>query len=193
MRVADEYSQDFNINVSTDSAVKGITNIVDNVGPRKSGSPEELKAQEIMASEMEAKGFETEIEAFSVHRQGFMGFIPFTVACGVISVFVNWFASPLIALILCILAFIPLILEFLMYKEFDDFLFPEQTSHNMIVTYKPKSEIKKRFIMISHSDSQFEWTLNYHIGGLTAKLAVEIPAVVGLIIQTIYALVCLIL
>lgn len=82
--------------------------------------------------------------------------------------------------------------EFLMYKEFDDFLFPKQTSHNMIAVRKPKGEVKQRIVMVGHSDSQFEWTLNYLIGGLQAKLFVEIPAVVGLIVQTVFALVCII-
>ncbi len=104
----------------------------------------------------------------------------------------NWFASPIAALILCICAFVPLVFEFLMYKEFDDFLFPKQTSHNMIAVRKPKSEVKQRIVMVGHSDSQFEWTLNYLIGGLQAKLFVEIPAVVGLIVQTVFALVCII-
>lgn len=79
-----------------------------------------------------------------------------------------------------------------MYKEFDDFLFPKQTSHNMIATRSPKGEVKQRIILVGHSDSQFEWTLNYLMGGLQAKLCVEIPAVVGLIVQTVYAVVCLI-
>ncbi len=132
---------------------------------------------------------ETKIEEFTLHRQGFMGFIPFTVACGVASVFVNWFVSPIWALVLCVLAFIPLVFEFLMYKQFDDFLFPKQTSHNMIATRKPTGEVKKRIVMVGHSDSQFEWTLNYLIGGLQAKLFVEIPAVVGLVVQTAIAVV----
>lgn len=135
---------------------------------------------------------ETRIEEFTLHRQGFMGFIPFTVACGIASVFVNWFASPIAAFILCILAFIPLVFEFLMYKQFDDFLFPKQTSHNMVAVRKPSGEVKKRFVMVGHSDSQFEWTLNYLIGGLQAKLFVEIPAVVGLVVDTVFALVCII-
>jgi hypothetical protein len=134
----------------------------------------------------------TEIEEFTLHRQGFMGFIPFTVCCGVASVFLNWFVSSIAAFVLCILAFVPLIFEFLMYKQFDDFLFPKQTSHNMIATRAPKGEVKQRIILIGHSDSQFEWNLNYLLGGLQAKLFVEIPAVVGLVIQTIYALVCII-
>ena len=190
MKIAKEYSSSIDIKGNTDFAVKGITNICDTVGPRKPGSPEELKAQKQMAKEIGKYVDKTEIEDFTVHRQGFMGFIPFTVACGVASVFVNFFASPVAALILCILAFIPLVFEFLMYKEFDDFLFPAHTSHNMIATKKAKGETKKRIIFVGHSDSQFEWTLNYHLGGLQAKLFVEIPAVVGLVVQTVFALIC---
>jgi hypothetical protein len=192
MKIAKEYSEKFDIQGNTDFAVKGITEICETVGPRKPGSPEELAGQKFMEKEMKKYCNKTEIESFTLHRQGFMGFIPFTVACGVASVFVNWFASSIAALILCVLAFIPLVFEFLMYKEFDDFLFPKQTSHNMIATRAPKGEVKKRIIMVGHSDSQFEWNLNYLMGGLQAKLFVEIPAVVGLIVQTVFALICII-
>ena len=187
-----EYSKDFDIDRQVEYAVKGITKVCRRIGPRKPGSPEEYRAQQWFQKDMKNYCEETRIEEFTLHRQGFMGFIPFTVACGIASVFVNWFASPIAALILCICAFVPLFFEFLMYKEFDDFLFPKQTSHNMIAVRKPKGEVKQRIVMVGHSDSQFEWTLNYLIGGLQAKLFVEIPAVVGLIVQTVFALVCII-
>lgn len=192
MKIALEYSDKFDIKRQTEYAIKGITKVCNKIGPRKPGSPEELHAQKWFEKDMKNYCEETKIEEFTLHRQGFMGFIPFTVCCGVVSVFVNWFASPIIALVLCILAFVPLIFEFLMYKQFDDFLFPKQTSHNMIATRKPSGEVKKRIIMIGHSDSQFEWTINYLIGGLQAKLLVEIPAVVGLVIQTFIALIAVI-
>ena len=192
MKIATEYSQNIDLQKNTEYAVKGITKICKKIGPRKPGSPEELRAQQWMEKDMKNYCDKTAIEPFTLHRQGFMGFIPFTVACGVASVFLNWFVSPIAAVVLCVLAFIPLLFEFLMYKQFDDFLFPKQTSHNMIATRSPKGEAKQRIIMIGHSDSQFEWTLNYLIGGLQAKLFVEIPAVVGLIVQTVFAVVCLI-
>lgn len=192
MKTALEYSKDFDIDRQVEYAVKGITKVCRRIGPRKPGSPEEYRAQQWFQKDMKSYCEETRIEEFTLHRQGFMGFIPFTVACGIASVFVNWFASPIAALILCICAFVPLFFEFLMYKEFDDFLFPKQTSHNMIAVRKPKGEVKQRIVMVGHSDSQFEWTLNYLIGGLQAKLFVEIPAVVGLIVQTVFALVCII-
>lgn len=192
MKTALEYSKDFDIDRQVEYAVKGITKVCRRIGPRKPGSPEEYRAQQWFEKDMKNYCEETRIEEFTLHRQGFMGFIPFTVACGIASVFVNWFASPIAALILCVCAFVPLFFEFLMYKEFDDFLFPKQTSHNMIAVRKPKGEVKQRIVMVGHSDSQFEWTLNYLIGGLQAKLFVEIPAVVGLIVQTVFALVCII-
>lgn len=192
MKTALEYSKDFDIDRQVEYAVKGITKVCRRIGPRKPGSPEEYRAQQWFQKDMKNYCEETRIEEFTLHRQGFMGFIPFTVACGIASVFVNWFASPIAALILCICAFVPLFFEFLMYKEFDDFLFPKQTSHNMIAVRKPKGEVKQRIVMVGHSDSQFEWTLNYLIGGLQSKLFVEIPAVVGLIVQTVFALVCII-
>ena len=192
MKTALEYSKDFDIDRQVEYAVKGITKVCRRIGPRKPGSPEEYRAQQWFQKDMKNYCEETRIEEFTLHRQGFMGFIPFTVACGIASVFVNWFASPIAALILCICAFVPLVFEFLMYKEFDDFLFPKQTSHNMVAVRKPKGEVKQRIVMVGHSDSQFEWTLNYLIGGLQAKLFVEIPAVVGLIVQTVFALVCII-
>ena len=192
MKTALEYSKNFDIDRQVEYAVKGITKVCRRIGPRKPGSPEEYRAQQWFQKDMKNYCEETRIEEFTLHRQGFMGFIPFTVACGIASVFLNWFASPIAALILCICAFVPLVFEFLMYKEFDDFLFPKQTSHNMIAVRKPKGEVKQRIVMVGHSDSQFEWTLNYLIGGLQAKLFVEIPAVVGLIVQTVFALVCII-
>lgn len=190
MKIAKEYSPNIDIEKNTQYAVKGITKIVKKIGPRKPGSPEEHRAQQWMEKDMKNYCNKTEIEEFTLHRQGFMGFIPFTVACGVASVFVNWFASPIWAVVLCVLAFIPLLFEFLMYKQFDDFLFPKQTSHNMIATRSPKGEVKQRVVMVAHSDSQFEWKLNYLMGGLQAKLFCEIPAVVGLIVQTVFAVVC---
>ncbi|MBQ8062470.1 MAG: M20/M25/M40 family metallo-hydrolase [Clostridia bacterium] len=201
MKYTDNYGGNVDLQKATAEGVAVVADIVGTVGPRPAGSEMELKAQKMLEEKISPYASKTVTEPFSVHRQAFMGFIPFTVACGVSSVFVNWFWSPLAAFILCVLAFIPLFFEFLRYDEFNDFLFPKQTSHNTYAVIPPAGETKQRIVMVSHSDSQYEWTLNWLFGqvkaigdkgGLVAKLAVEIPAVVGLVIQTIFALVCLI-
>lgn len=188
MKTALEYSNSFDIKKLGKYAVKNITRICNEIGPRKPGSPEELKAQKLMAKDLEKSCDEVTIEEFKVHRQAFMGFIPFTVACAVASVFTYAFASPIISLILVILGFIPLLLEFVMYKQFIDPLFIAHPSHNVIAKRAPKGELKKRFIIVGHADSQFEWTLNYLLGGVGMKL-VLIPAVVGLVADLIIAII----
>lgn len=188
MKTALEYSQKFDPKRLAKFSVKNITRIVNEIGPRKPGSPEELKAQELMAKELSKYCEDVKIEEFKVHRQAFMGFIPFTVACAIASVFTYAFASPIISLILVILGFIPLLLEFVMYKQFIDPLFIGHPSHNVIAKRAPKGEVKKRIIFVGHSDSQFEWTLNYLLGGVGMKL-VLIPAVVGLVADLIIAII----
>ena len=188
MKTALEYSSNFDPKRLAKFSVKNITRIVNEIGPRKPGSPEELKAQELMAKELSKSCEDVKIEEFKVHRQAFMGFIPFTVACAIASVFTYAFASPIISLILVIIGFIPLLLEFVMYKQFIDPLFIGHPSHNVIAKRAPKGEAKKRIIFVGHSDSQFEWTLNYLLGGVGMKL-VLIPAVVGLVADLIIAII----
>lgn len=188
MKTALEYSRKFDPKRLAKFSVKNITRIVNEIGPRKPGSPEELKAQELMAKELSKYCEDVKIEEFKVHRQAFMGFIPFTVACAIASVFTYAFASPIISLILVILGFIPLLLEFVMYKQFIDPLFIGHPSHNVIAKRAPKGEVKKRIVFVGHSDSQFEWTLNYLLGGVGMKL-VLIPAVVGLVADLIIAII----
>lgn len=187
MKTALEYSKNFDIKKLSRFCMKGITRICNEIGPRKPGSPEELKGQQLMANELKKYCDEVHLEDFTVHRQAFMGFIPFTVACAIASVFINAFVNPVIALVLVILGFIPLVLEFLMYKQFIDPLFIGHPSHNVVATRKAAGETKKRLIVVGHADSQFEWTLNYLLGGVGMKL-VLIPAVVGLVADMIVAI-----
>ena len=191
MKTALEYSKDFSPKKLAKYSVKGITRICNEIGPRKPGSPEELKGQQLMANDLKKYCDDVQIEEFKVHRQAFMGFIPFTVACAIASVFINAYVNPVIALVLVLLGAIPLVLEFLMYKEFIDPLFKGHPSHNVIGTRKASGETKKRIILVGHADSQFEWTLNYLLGGIGMKL-VLIPAVVGLIADAIIAVISII-
>ena len=178
----------FDLKATVQYCCDQIKQIIETVGPRAPGSPEELKAQKMMAEELGQWADDVQIEEFTVHRQAFMGFIPFTVALGIIASFLYWFDHALAALILVIIGAIPLVLEFVMYKQFIDPLFPGHPSHNVIATRKPKGKVKRRIFLVGHSDSQYEWTLNYKLGGNGMK-AVLIPAVVGFVICGVASLV----
>lgn len=168
--------------------VDSITHICEKIGPRAPGSEAEYKAQQYMGADMKKWADKIEFEDFIVHRQAFMGFIPFTVAMAIIATIVFFTDYPLISFILTILGFIPLVLEFVMYKQFIDPLFIGHKSHNIIATRSPKGEVKKRVILVAHADSQYEWILNYKLGGVGMKCFL-IPGVVGLIICSIASLI----
>lgn len=186
MKVAQELigEKSYGIKETAAYACRRIKTLIEKFGPRAPGSPSEYAAQKSMAKEMKPWTDQVDIEEFTVHRQAFMGFIPFTIAMGVASVFLFWFNLPWLGTILAVLGGIPLVLEFAMYREFIDKLFPGHTSHNVIGVRKAQGETKKRIIFIGHADSQYEWTLNYKLGGNGMK-AILIPAVVGFIITLI--------
>lgn len=188
MKIALKYSDKFDIKTNVKYCVKGITKICEKIGPRAPGSPEEHHAQKWMATDLKNSCESVKIEDFQVHRQAFMGFIPFTVACAIGGAVSYWFFSPILSVALIVLGFIPFIFEFVMYKKFIDKLFKAHTSHNVEAIRKPKGEVKQRFIMVGHADSQYEWTLNYLLGGVGMKL-ILIPAVVGLIVDLIVAVI----
>ncbi len=177
-----------NLDSTVEYMIKKITDICEKIGPRAPGSPEEYKAQQSMGEDLKKWADKVEFEDFTVHRQAFMGFIPFTVAMAMIATVIFFTDYPLISFVLTILGFIPLVLEFVMYKQFVDPLFFGHPSHNLIATRSPKGEVKKRIILVGHSDSQYEWILNYKFGGAGMKLFL-IPGVVGLIICSIASLI----
>ena len=159
-----------------------IRRVLELYGPRAPGSEAEWRAQQDMAEKMKPWADTVETEGFPVHRQAFMGFIPFTVLLSMAASVLFWFGYAAIGLGLVVLAAIPLILEFVMYKQFIDPLFKAYPSHNIVARRRAAMEQpKKRIYLIGHADSQYEWTLNYLLGGTGMKL-VLIPAVVGLIV-----------
>ncbi|MDR1806212.1 MAG: M20/M25/M40 family metallo-hydrolase [Clostridium sp.] len=180
----------FHISKSVARAIEDIRLLIESHGPRAPGSPAELAAQQAMAERLKKTADSVEIEPFTVHRQAFMGFIPFTVLCGFAASVLFFFNDVLltqIGAIIGVLGGIPLILEFVLYWRFIDPLFKKQTSHNVLARYNPSGETKKRILLVGHADSQYEWTLNYKLGGNGMK-AILIPAVVGFVVIVIACL-----
>ena len=173
----------FHVAQSVATMMESIRKLITKYGPRAPGSEAEMKAQQAMAKELERVADSVEIEPFTVRPQAFMGFIPFTVACGVAASILFAFNNALytqIAAVIGVLGAIPLILEFVLYWRFIDPICKKATSHNVIARYKPTDKVKKRVYLVGHADSQFEWTLNYKFGGNGMK-GILIPAVVGFI------------
>ena len=128
-----------NLEANTEYMVNKITEICEKIGPRAPGSKEEFAAQQLMGEDLKKWSDDVSFEEFIVHRQAFMGFIPFTVAMAIIAT-VLYFSYPLVSFILTVLGFIPLILEFLMYKQFIDPLFK---GHRFLEKYSLKVNVSE--------------------------------------------------
>ena len=140
------------------------------------------------------------MEDFTLHPGAFMGWIPVAGVIGIISVIFYWLTYQhivnnsvlaIIATILVLLSLACLVIEFLMYREFVDFLFPKKTSRNVMARRAPKGEVKRRIIFGGHTDAANEWTYSLH-GGLKSLAPVMGGSIGGLIAISIFDVVWLV-
>lgn len=178
----------------------GIRYICENFKERGPGTHSERKAQKFLKSELEQWADETELENFDLHPSAFMGWIIPAGIIGIISVIFYWItykgavnnsALAVISVIITLLALSCLVVEFLMYREYIDFLFPKKTSRNVMARRKPTGEVKRRIIFCGHTDAANEWTYSLH-GGLKSLAPVMGGSVGGLIFICIFNIIWMI-
>ncbi len=167
----------------------GIRYVCENFKERAPGTHSERKAQKFLKSELERWADKVEIEDFELHPAAFMGWIIPAGIIGIISVIFYWLtyrgavngcALAVIALVLTWLALSCLVIEFLMYREYVDFLFPKRISRNVAARREPTGEVKRRIIFCGHTDAAYEWTYSLH-GGLKSLAPVMGGSIGGLI------------
>lgn len=169
--------------------VDGIRYICDNFKERAPGTHSERKAQKFLKSQLENWADEVEMEDFNLHPHAFMGWIPPAGIIGIISVICYWLTfkgvvtNPALAIVATIITWFALsclVIEFLMYREYVDFLFPKKISRNVMARRKPKGEVKRRIVFCGHTDAANEWTYSLH-GGLKSLAPVMGGSIGGLI------------
>lgn len=177
----------------------GIRYVCENFKERAPGTHSERKAQKYLASELNQWADTVEIEDFTLHPAAFMGWIPPAGIIGILSVLFYWLtykhvvnnaSLAIISVILTLLAVACLVIEFLMYREFVDGLFPKKTSRNVMARRKPSGEVKRRIIFGGHTDAANEWTYSLH-GGLKSLAPVMGGSIGGLLFVTVFNLVWL--
>ncbi|MFX0104410.1 MAG: M28 family metallopeptidase [Candidatus Hodarchaeota archaeon] len=157
-----------------------IENICNEIGPRESGTEQELLAGNRIEEEFKNFCDEAHQEEYISSPHAFLGGIRYGAFLGLVSIILYWlsllvdlrilqFAYTyslifiIIAVILIIVAFSYFILEVMKYHEVYDFLFPKRKSKNVIGTINPSSEKKHTIIFSAHHDSQFEFNTLYYL------------------------------
>jgi len=135
-----------------------IEKICNEIGPRL-GTYENEKKAGLEIKDILSKVVDTvEMEDFNCHQKGFLEFTKVAFVSMLIATLVfYWF--PIISMILAFYAFSTFLLEFLLLKEYVDFLFPKRTGTNIIAKIKPLNERKKIVIVSGHHDSAYEFPL----------------------------------
>ncbi len=157
-----------------------IEKICNEVGPRESGTEQEILAGNLIEEELRNFCDEAHQEEYISSPHAFLGGIRYATLLVFISIILYWlslltdlrilqidilysFIFMVIAVILIILSVSYFILEVMKYHETYDFLFPKRKSNNIVGIIDPSSDIKHTVIFSAHHDSAFEFNTFYYL------------------------------
>ena len=150
------------------------------IGPRESGTEEEILAGNEIESEMKKFCDETRQEEYISSPHAFLGGIRYGAFLVFVAIVLYWISFLIdlniilldksfgvlfliFSIILIILTVSYFILEVMKYYEAFDFLFPKKKSKNIIGTINPSEKPKKTIIFSAHHDSAFEFNTFYYL------------------------------
>lgn len=163
--------------------VQEITTICRNTRPRSPGSEGERKAAAYMADQLKKDCGCTQVtlEPFREHPVSFYGYFYFSTVfdtlCAVCSLINPW-----LSLLFGVLGLTLFITHFVAYKKVIDPIFPEKESVNVTAIRPCAGEVRQRVFLNGHVDASWEFTLNYHFGGIVF----EIPGLMATIGVLVY-------
>lgn len=150
---------------ASQDTIENITNICNTLPKREPGSQGEAIAAQHMQKQLENLGaFKVDNEKFKLHPGAFYGWIFFSMSFALIAAILNFFI-PILSTIFCVLCLLFAFLEFGIYKQFIDPIFPLKESQNVVAYFKPKKEIKQRIVLDGHIDAAWPWPVNEKLGG----------------------------
>ena len=159
---------------------KFIEDVCAEVGPRESGTEQELLGGNKVESEMKKFCDETHQESYISSPHAFLGGIRYGALIVFIAGVFFWVSllgdlniinlNPIFDVLFLVLAVILIgvtisyfILEVMKYHETFDFLFPKRSSNNIIGTINPRNDIRNTVIFSAHHDSAFEFNTFYYL------------------------------
>lgn len=157
-----------------------IKSVCEEIGPRESGTEEELKAGNMVEEEFKKFCDNTQQENYKSNPRAFLGGIRYGSIIILVSIIFYWLSliidlgiltmNPIfsfifigIAVVFQIITVSYFILEVMRYHEVFDFLFPERESKNVIGIINPDEPIENILIFSAHHDSAYEFNLFYYL------------------------------
>lgn len=180
-------------------AVREIKKVCEQVGPRPAGYEGEKKAQDYVEKLMTPIADEVTRENFTLSPKAFMSWVTIdgilALIAAVLGIVSFTGAVPQLAnafhiasIVLCVVAVVFLVGEFLLYKKVLDPFFKKEESSNVICKINAKGEVKRRIIIGGHMDSAYEWRYTY-MGGPKMVTTVVAGAILGLLLTLVVGIV----
>ena len=151
--------------------IREITHICRDIPKRAPGTPGEKEAAGYLADKLqdECGCSEVRTETFTVRPAAFYGYFYITGGLGVLTAAL-FFVTPVLSIIIGVLDLLLFIFQFGLYKELIDPIFPKKTSVNVTGIRKCSGDCKRRIFICGHIDAPWEFTLNYHFGGIVFEI-----------------------
>ncbi len=150
---------------TTKFIVNGIKNTCTKYKNRTAGSKAERDCQKEFERTLRQTTTNVRYEKFKLNPRAFMGWMPYIYLVMILSVGLHFIAlftgSVPIAFVsagIVISCAVIWVLEFVLYRKFIDFLFPECESANVYANLPPKSDVKRRIVFCAHADAAYELT-----------------------------------
>lgn len=135
-----------------------VAQVIETVGPRLSGSPQEAQAAQLIAERLKPVSDEVTIEEVPMHIGVSSALTTLLVAGVCLAAIVYWFV-PLLATVLIVVTLAVLYLSRPMGKDVIDFLFPKGSTQNVVAKLRPAGKVRQRVIFSGHHDSNVRMPL----------------------------------
>ena len=151
--------------------IREITHICRDLPKRAPGSKGEKEAAAYMADVLKNDcGCESvTTEAFTLRPAAFYGYFYITAALGVLAA-ATFFITPVLSIIFALSDLLLFVFHFVLYKEVLDPFFPRKKSVNVTGIRPSSKECRRRIFICGHIDAPWEFTLNYHFGGVVFEI-----------------------
>ena len=167
---------------STAYMLREIAHICRELGPRAPGSAGERRAAEYLAGLLERDcGCAARIEPFRERLGAFYGYFFFSAVLDVLCC-LGFFLRPWLSILFGGAALLLFLLEFGLYRQIIDPLFPLAESVNVTAVRPCAGPVRRRVLLNGHLDAAREFPLNYLWGGVVF----EIPGVMAVLGVLLY-------
>jgi len=168
-----------------------IAHICRDMRKREPGSAGEREAGEYMANVLrdECGCTDVRVESFTEHPAAFYGYFCFSAVFDCLCAF-SFFLRPWLSIVFGAVALLLFLVQFVLYKQVIDPLFPEKESINVTAVRPCSGEIRRRIFFNGHIDAAWEFPLNYHFGGIVFEIP-GVAAVIGVLFYIMLGICCL--